>query len=136
MTQHIFALCEGWWPSCQYELLSDGHSWGVFIPHFFQTSDIADCLRQDLCVWFNENKLFKTKTLPWYRVWLIIQNMHSVQNLWVRLKIKRKKKKNRCSTLQFWLSSIFLLIKSSTWRTVASPDTRTYFLSRGLRMKI
>lgn len=34
-------------------------------------------------------------------------------------------------TWQVGLSSIFLLMKSSTWRTVASPDTRTYRLSKG-----
>lgn len=35
-------------------------------------------------------------------------------------------------TWQLGLSSIFLLMNSSTWRTVASPDTRTYGLSKGL----
>lgn len=34
-------------------------------------------------------------------------------------------------TWQVGLSSIFLLMKSSTWRMVASPDTRTYRLSNG-----
>lgn len=87
-----FVLCEGWClihsaPSCQYELLSDWHSWGVLTPHIFQTSDIADRLRQDLCVWFNENKPFKTKTLPLYIMWLMIYN---TQKLWVR-KIKGRK---------------------------------------------
>lgn len=36
-------------------------------------------------------------------------------------------------TWQVGLSSIFFLMKSSTWRTVASPDTRTYGLSNGLK---
>lgn len=34
-------------------------------------------------------------------------------------------------TWQVGLSSIFLLMKSSTWRMVASPDTRTNRRSRG-----
>ncbi len=59
---------------CQYELLSDWHSWGVLTSHIFQTSDIADRLRQDLCVWFHENKPFKTKTLPLYIMLFMIHN--------------------------------------------------------------